>query len=303
MRKVIKVFGLILIFAVFFSKTELVMAGSINEYEAELIAIGEGTFYYNNKEYVATEAAKLKVYNYLMQNDVNLSASQAAEAKDTFWGNIAKGIEDGYLVCVTPPETDDGGNTSGGTTSGGFIDTPAEDTTVVYTYTEMKTTMYAKQAVNVRNLPGTNGARVGSLSANQEITVTGQCVETGWYRIIYNGTEAYVSNNYLTDTAIEEETEVVTEIETETQNSEIEQATEDANVAETETSTETEASTDTEISAGTEETSEVETETEVVLREKHFNKGLNMATVAMIIGGIALVAGIIVVVSHKNRRY
>ncbi len=288
------------------------MAGSINEYEAELIAIGEGVFEYNGIEYVATDAAKQRVYNYLMQNDVNLSASQANEAKTEFWGNIAAGISNGYLVPLNPtPDSDsNGGNSAGGSNvsgggnstndsnwSGSVSDTPEENTTVVYTYTEMKTTMYAKQAVNVRNLPGTNGVKVGSLSANQEITVTGQCVETGWYRIIYNGTEAYVSNNYLTDTAIEEETEVVTEIETETQNSEIEQATEDANVAETETSIETEASTDTE------ETSEVETETEVVLREKHFNKGLNMTTVAMIIGGIALAVGIIVVISHKNRRY
>ena len=57
--------------------------------------------------------------------------------------------------------------------------------------------MYAIQTVNVRNLPSTDGEKVGNLSTNQEVTVIGQCNETGWYRIEYNGETAYVSNNYL----------------------------------------------------------------------------------------------------------
>lgn len=66
-----------------------------------------------------------------------------------------------------------------------------------YTYSEMERNMYAKQAVNVRDLPSTDGTRVGGLSYAQEVTVTGQCNETKWYRISYNGVNAYVSNNYL----------------------------------------------------------------------------------------------------------
>ena len=69
-----------------------------------------------------------------------------------------------------------------------------------YTYTDMSVTMYAKSSVNVRNLPSADGERLGSLSTNQEVTVTGQCNETGWYRFEYNGSVAYVSNNYLSDT-------------------------------------------------------------------------------------------------------
>lgn len=66
-----------------------------------------------------------------------------------------------------------------------------------YTYTDLSATMYAKSAVNVRSLPSTDGERVGGLSTNQEVTVTGQCNETGWYRIDYQGTTAYVSNKYI----------------------------------------------------------------------------------------------------------
>lgn len=76
--------------------------------------------------------------------------------------------------------------------------------TISYTFTDMNTTMYAKSSVNVRNLPSVDGSRLGSLTQNQAVTVTGQCNETGWYRITYNNGEAYVSNKYLSDNAVAE---------------------------------------------------------------------------------------------------
>ena len=72
-----------------------------------------------------------------------------------------------------------------------------------YTYTDMSATMYATQTVNVRTLPSTDGEKVGSLSTNQEVNITGQCNETSWYRFEYNGQTAYVSNNYVSDSKIE----------------------------------------------------------------------------------------------------
>ena len=80
---------------------------------------------------------------------------------------------------------------------------PTELPAPTYTYTDMTATMYAKQTVNVRNLPSTDGNRLGGLSTNQEVAVSGQCNETGWYRIEYDGQTAYVSNNYLSDTKVE----------------------------------------------------------------------------------------------------
>ena len=67
-----------------------------------------------------------------------------------------------------------------------------------YTINEAVTgTMYAKSAVNVRNQPSTDGEKVGRLAYGQEITVTGQCKETGWYQIELNGETAFVSNSYI----------------------------------------------------------------------------------------------------------
>lgn len=76
---------------------------------------------------------------------------------------------------------------------------PVETTAIStgYTYSELNQTMYAKSAVNVRDLPSTDGKKIGSLKASQEITVTGKCDQTGWYRFDWNNTTGYVSDKYI----------------------------------------------------------------------------------------------------------
>lgn len=76
---------------------------------------------------------------------------------------------------------------------------PVEPTAVStgYTYSELNQTMYAKSAVNVRDLPSTDGKKIGSLKTSQEITVTGKCDQTGWYRFELNNTTGYVSDKYI----------------------------------------------------------------------------------------------------------
>lgn len=71
-----------------------------------------------------------------------------------------------------------------------------------YVVTDMTKTMYAIQSVNLRSGPSTEYDRIGGLTTNQEVAVTGQS-ETGWYRISYNGGDAFVSNSYLSDTKVE----------------------------------------------------------------------------------------------------
>ena len=83
----------------------------------------------------------------------------------------------------------------------------AEGSMLTYTYTDMDATMYAQKTVNVRSLPNTDGEKLGSLSTNDEVKVTGQCVETSWYRIEYSGGVAYVSNSYLGNDKVVVQTE------------------------------------------------------------------------------------------------
>ena len=81
--------------------------------------------------------------------------------------------------------------------------TPEPEPQATYTYTDMSATMYAQQTVNVRDLPDTSGNKVGSLSTNDEIAISGQCNETGWYRFEYNGNVAFVSNKYVGENKVE----------------------------------------------------------------------------------------------------
>lgn len=75
--------------------------------------------------------------------------------------------------------------------------------TPAYTYTDLSKTMYAQQSVYIRDLPSMEGNKLGVFTPNQEVAVTGQCNETGWYRIDYNGAIAYVSNDYIADNQVE----------------------------------------------------------------------------------------------------
>ena len=77
------------------------------------------------------------------------------------------------------------------------VETPVEEPAVTYTYAELSQTMYAKQDVNVRDLPSVEGNKVDGLSFAEAVTVTGKCNETGWYRISYGGKTSYVNNYYL----------------------------------------------------------------------------------------------------------
>lgn len=68
-----------------------------------------------------------------------------------------------------------------------------------YTFQSLEKEMYAKAGVNVRNLPSTDGKKINLIPLWGKVKVTGQCVETGWYRVDIDGTTGYVSNNYLVD--------------------------------------------------------------------------------------------------------
>lgn len=62
--------------------------------------------------------------------------------------------------------------------------------------------MYAKGAVNTRQGPSTDYTKVGGLSLNEQVHVTGQSESTKWYEIEINGEKVYVSNKYLSDTKV-----------------------------------------------------------------------------------------------------
>ncbi len=79
------------------------------------------------------------------------------------------------------------------------VETPAEAFTVVDITPVQK---YATQSVNLRQGPSTEYDKVGSLSTNQQVTVTGTCEFNGsqWSRLS-DGT--FVSSKYLSDNKVQ----------------------------------------------------------------------------------------------------
>ena len=70
-------------------------------------------------------------------------------------------------------------------------------TKLSYTYTNLDKSLYANDTATVRDLPSADGKKLGKLSKSEEVKVTGQCNETGWYRIDYKGNVGYVNSKYL----------------------------------------------------------------------------------------------------------
>lgn len=61
--------------------------------------------------------------------------------------------------------------------------------------------MYASAEVNIRSGASTEYEKIGSLSINEEVQVTGSI--TGWYEVEINETKGYVSDKYLSDSKVE----------------------------------------------------------------------------------------------------
>ena len=74
-----------------------------------------------------------------------------------------------------------------------------EEQKVQYTFLSVNTIMYALSNVNVRSGPSTDFKKIGGLTIGEEVSVIAQCNETGWYRILYDDNEAYVSSHYLSE--------------------------------------------------------------------------------------------------------
>ena len=67
----------------------------------------------------------------------------------------------------------------------------------------MSVTMYALEDCDTYSKPDELSEKLGGLTTNQEVHVTGQSKETGWYEIEINGSKQYVSDKYLSDTKMQ----------------------------------------------------------------------------------------------------
>ena len=84
----------------------------------------------------------------------------------------------------------------GGETEGGA---QPEEVEPEYSVTEFESIKYACTTVNVRKGPDTTYEKLGTLTMNQEVKVTGVCGENDWYQVEFNGESGFVSGEYLLD--------------------------------------------------------------------------------------------------------
>lgn len=130
------------------------------------------------------------------QQNPSESGSEVQSGTD---GSEIDSVEETESDTGMEPDTDTEPDTNMEPDTGTETDTGTNDVPQGYTITILDKTMWASSNVNVRTLPSTDGTKIGLLDKNQEIKVTGQCNETGWYRVVLNGQTGYVSNKYLTE--------------------------------------------------------------------------------------------------------
>ena len=75
-------------------------ASGLNASEQELVAKAKGTFEWNGKEYRAKQAYIDQLTAYLCREDVDLSADTCAAAATEMYGNVERGVTEGYLYEV-----------------------------------------------------------------------------------------------------------------------------------------------------------------------------------------------------------
>ena len=96
MKKYFAILTTILLLVCFASAP--VFAGDLNENELAALEFANSVFTYNGRQYVATAAAKDIARNYMLRDDIDLTAAQVSKAIDMCFGSIARGIAEGYLV-------------------------------------------------------------------------------------------------------------------------------------------------------------------------------------------------------------
>lgn len=167
----------------------------------------------NETEATATPEATEEPHTHNYTEEITTDATCEADGLKTFTCECGdtyteaipatEHIYENYVSNNDATYTSDGTETAKCNTCDLTDTKTAEGSKLEYTYTEMNATMYATQTVNVRNLPSTDGEKIGSLSTNQEITVIGQCNETSWYKFELDGQTAFVSNSYLSTEKVE----------------------------------------------------------------------------------------------------
>ena len=184
---------------------EAVSSGSYNAYEH----VGGDSYYSSNDlisigaNYYATAGAMIRQspFGTILGSTVpGQKYYVEGECSDCMWYKVSTGGVTGYVyACYLMPEYEyvhqygNSGSGSSGSSSGSTGQTVQNVRSL-----DMMMTVTGASAVNVRTAPSSSGSIIGAASNGEEIHVTGNVLNTQWYRCKYKGQTAYICDDYLT---------------------------------------------------------------------------------------------------------
>lgn len=129
------------------------------------------------------------------------TSSSSEETSETVEASAEPTVETSSEVAVESSSAEDTKQPTEAVASSEQASAPSneqpKEEVPAYTVDAMDKTMYAQNAVNLREGPSTDYAKAGSLAKGEEVHVIGQA-STGWYQL---ETGLFVSNSYLGDSA------------------------------------------------------------------------------------------------------
>lgn len=195
----------------------MVLAGDINSAEQGVIDAISNPQEYNGAYYKVTDAYIAKVTEYLNQDNIDMTQTEADNYTAQFYANIAVGINAGYMEKTGDVEKPDGtageedaaAEEAAGEEAAVEDEEPADSTdqTIGSTvegdleYTVLpieEETMYVfgVEVLDVHAEAYKDSDTIGTLAEGDVVTVTG-AASTGWAQITYNESIGYVSAAYL----------------------------------------------------------------------------------------------------------
>lgn len=201
----------------------IVLAGDINSAEQGVIDTISNPQEYNGAYYKVTDAYIAKVTEYLNQDNIDMTQTEADNYIAQFHANIAIGINAGYMEKTGDVEKEDaleeGDNTvdeeesvdNGDQTMGSTADGSLEYT--VLPIDEETMYVFGVDTLDVHAEAYKDSDTIGTLAKGDAVTVIG-AASTGWAQVAYDEGVGYVSAAYLrTQGYVDNQEEAVQEAE------------------------------------------------------------------------------------------
>ena len=103
-----KVMMIIVSFLLFTANYIVAYAGGLNQYESEIVDAAKDKFEWDGVSYQVEQSYINELIEYLMQDNIDITAEQRDKAISIMFSNVEQGVEAGYLMPVEVGKSTDG---------------------------------------------------------------------------------------------------------------------------------------------------------------------------------------------------